>query len=184
MRPLSSLTLALVLAAGTVAVAGAGMDMQPYQGSAEFEQLKSLIGTWEGEMPMEGKGGDAQHQDMPPMKITLEYRLTAGGSAIQETFSPGTPMEMITMYHDRGGRLSLTHYCMLGNQPRMDLEGSKEGQLTFSFSKENDLDPAEGTQMCGLELFFVDENSITQRWTTVQDGAELPARDMQLTRVQ
>ena len=184
MRSLSRLAMALGFAAVAVAVAGAGMEMEPYEGTAEFEQLKSLIGTWEGEMPMEGKEGDARHQDMPPMKVTLEYRLTAGGSAIQETFSPGTPMEMITMYHDRGGRLSLTHYCMLGNQPRMDLQGSGEDHLKFAFSKQNELNRSEGTQMCGLELFFVDENNITQRWTTVQDGAELPSRDMHLTRVQ
>ena len=27
--------------------------------------------------------------------------------------------EMITMYHPDGDGLALTHYCMLGNQPRM-----------------------------------------------------------------
>ena len=70
----------------TAAPADAQMEMPPYKGSAEFEQLKSLLGSWEMEMPpMKDDGAEAKHEDMPPMpKVTVEYRLTAGGSAIQD----------------------------------------------------------------------------------------------------
>lgn len=159
---------------------------EPYQGSAEFEQLKSLVGVWEGEMPMMNKGGDgeARHKDMPPMmKITVEYRLTAGGSVIQETFNPGTPMEMISMYHDRDGKLSMTHYCMMGNQPRLDLVGSEPGKMSFDFAPTNEIDPATGMHMHGLDLTLVDETHITQRWTAYQNGEGM-AHDQHLTRVQ
>ncbi len=46
-------------------------DMEPHAGSPEFEQMKSLVGTWEGLMPMD-KGGEI-------MKMVVKYRLTAWG---------------------------------------------------------------------------------------------------------
>jgi hypothetical protein len=45
--------------------------MEPHAGSPEFEQMKSLVGTWEGLMPMD-KGGEI-------MKMVVKYRLTAWG---------------------------------------------------------------------------------------------------------
>ena len=113
MRAAITTTLGLVFVAlSAAAPASAQMGMEPYKGSSEFEQLKQLIGVWEGEMPMKDKGGEAgaKHEGMPEMmKMRVEYRLTAGGSAIQETFNAGSPMEMVSMYHDRGGNLSITH---------------------------------------------------------------------------
>ena len=177
------LALALVTLV-TTAPTSAQMG-EPYKGSSEFEQMKSLIGVWEGEMPMKDKGDGKQHEGMPEMmKMTVEYRLTAGGSAVQETFNAGSPMEMVTMYHDRDGKLSMTHYCMLGNQPRLDLEASAPGKMSFDFSQENELDPATGMHMHSMNLSIEDAGRITQRWTMYQDGVAMPAQDMQLTRVQ
>ena len=178
-------TVLAIAAFVAAAPANAQMEMEPYKGSPEFEQLKSLIGLWEGQMPMKEDGAGAEHEEMPPMpKMTVEYRLTAGGSAIQETMMAGTPMEMITMYHDRSGSLSLTHYCAAGNQPRLDLTESSPGQMSFDFAEENDLDPAKGMHMHSLVLSFVDETNITQRWTMFQGGEEQPTHDMHLTRIQ
>ena len=175
---------AIALAVAAVATAApAGAQMEPFKGSPEFEQMKSLIGVWEGEMPMKDKGGAGTEHEGMPTKMTVEYRLTAGGSAIQETIMGGTPMEMVTMYHDRNGSLSMTHYCMLGNQPRMDLSGSAPGTISFAFSEENELDPATGMLMHSMDLSFVDERNITQRWAMLQDGEATPAHDMHLTRV-
>lgn len=101
MRAAITTTIALLCVTfATVAPASAQMGTQPYKGSAEFKQLKQLIGVWEGEMPMKDKGGEAgaKHEGMPEMmKMRVEYRLTAGGSAIQETFNAGSPMEMVSM---------------------------------------------------------------------------------------
>lgn len=158
--------------------------MQPYKGSPEFEQLKSLVGVWEGEMPMEKSAdkGEGKHAKMP-MKMTVDYRLTAGGSVLQETINAGTPMEMVTMYHDRGGRLSLTHYCMLGNQPKMDFSGITDGQLHFTFSGDNDMDPTSDMFMHSLVMTIADADHIVQRWTLHKDGEAQPAHDMHLLRV-
>src|SRR5262245_55615930 len=72
--------------------------------SAEFERMKTLVGTWTGKTDM-GQG---------PMEITVKYRLLAGGSVLEERVFEGTPNEMITLYYDQGDKLAGTHYCMLG----------------------------------------------------------------------
>jgi hypothetical protein len=75
---------------------------------ARFQFLKGLVGAWTGPAAMDG---------MPAS--TIEFRLTAGGTAIEEVEFAGTPMEMVTLYHLDGKELVATHYCALGNQPRM-----------------------------------------------------------------
>ena len=47
-------------------------------------------------------------------KMRVSNRVTAGGSAILETTAAGTPMDMISSYRDRGGKLFMTYYCLLG----------------------------------------------------------------------
>src|SRR5437016_10617001 len=104
--------LFVALLALNAGLASAGQPGDPYHGSAEFERMKSLAGTWKGTHDM-GKG---------PMEVTVVYTVVAGGSAVEERFFAGTPNEMVTMYHDKQGKLSLTHYCMLHNQPGMLLK--------------------------------------------------------------
>ena len=82
-------------------------DMPPYQGSAAFESMKTLVGKWSADSPMMGK-------------MNTEFRLIAGDSVIEERFAEGTPMEMLSVYHDVNGKLTMTHYCMLRNLPRMN----------------------------------------------------------------
>jgi hypothetical protein len=54
--------------------------------------------------------------------MLFEFRVTAGGHAVEEREMIGTPMEMVTLYHLRDEELVATHYCALGNQPRMKAE--------------------------------------------------------------
>src|SRR5882757_1281778 len=98
---------------------------KPKQGSLEYERMKTLVGTWKGKTDM-GQG---------PIDITLQYRLLAGGSVLEERVFSGTPNEMITMYFDQGGKLALTHYCMFGNRPGMLLKSSDAKSITFDLDK-------------------------------------------------
>lgn len=113
MRKVTSLLIATVcfsLAGLFVAHAGQSLSA-PYSRSGEFERMKQLVGAWEGTSDM-GKEGQ---------KVRVEYRLTAGGSALVETLFPGSGEEMVSVYYDRKGKLAMTHYCMVRNQPRMTL---------------------------------------------------------------
>jgi hypothetical protein len=102
---------------------------------AAFERLKTLAGTWEGQ------AGDGQ----PSMPATVTYRVASGGSVVEETLFPGTSHEMVSMYHLADGRLVMTHYCSMGNQPRMRLDetASTPDRLVFAFDGGTNFDPAK-----------------------------------------
>ena len=68
--------------------------------SGDFETLKTLVGTWQGMNKMGGK------EEM----MTIVYALTSGGTAISETFMPGTAQQMLTMYHKERKGVAMTHY--------------------------------------------------------------------------
>ena len=144
----------------------------PYTGSKEFERMKPLVGAWEGIADM-GKEGE---------KVRVDYRMTAGSSALVETLSPGTPEEMVSIYHDRKGKLAMTHYCMLHNQPRMMLKKADARTLDFVFASDNDINPAKETHMHALSITFEDNDHIVQKWTTFEKGKAKGVVTLKLTR--
>lgn len=161
-----------LLAYGSVLVSA--QEQEPYVGSKAFEQMKLLVGEWEGTMDM-GKG---------PETITATYKLTSGGSAIVETVFEGAQHEMVTVYHDNANRtLSMTHYCMLGNQPKMVLEGMENNELKFDLSEDADIDVASDTHMHSLALKFDGQNQMTQHWTEFKAGKAGKSVDIAFKRV-
>lgn len=117
----------VALVAVALTVAGVAIAAEPGHGPApstdpRFEFLKSLAGTWVSEPGGEG---------MPPGKT--EFRVTAGGHAVEEREFAGTPMEMVTLYYMEGADLVATHYCMLGNQPKLKAaDRVVDGRLDFA----------------------------------------------------
>ncbi len=136
-------------------------EMPPYQGSAAFERMKSLVGKWEGESPMMGK-------------MKTEFRLIAGDSVIEERFAAGTPMEMLSTYHDVNGKLTMTHYCMLRNQPRMKLTKSTADSLTFDLAPTPGLNPAKDKHMHGATYTFIDANHFKLDGVAWENGKPSP----------
>jgi hypothetical protein len=155
-RPFFTLAL-LTLATPALAQAPA------VDGKAAFERLKSLAGTWEG------KAGHAQ----PSEAATVTYRVASGGSVVEETLFPGTPHEMISMYHLVDGQLVLTHYCSMGNQPRMRLDGraSTPERLVFAFDGGTNLDPAKDTHVHSGVVEWMG-GTLHAAWTVYSGGKE------------
>ncbi len=160
-----SLASALVLNGGEIP--------QPKPGSAEFERLKTLVGTWKGTTDM-GQG---------PIDMTVQYRLLAGGSVLEERVFQGTPMEMVTMYYDKEGKLALTHYCVMGNRPGMVLKSSDTKTLTFEFDKTCGIDPLTSAVMNGLTLRFDNSDTITASCRAVINGVAQEEKPTTLKRV-
>jgi hypothetical protein len=128
---------------------------------AAFERIKSLAGTWTGKGITEGG---------PNNDVTIVYKVTAGGSTVEETLFPGTPHEMITMYHRDGDAVVLTHYCAFGNQPQMRLEPAKEPNvLSFRFSGGSNMKESD-PHMHAVRLTFVDADHLKSSWDSMQDG--------------
>ena len=154
----------LTSACATSKYSFAGGSADPVVAKAQFEKLKSLAGEWSG------TGGDAT-QSFP---MEVRYRVTAGGSAVEETLFQGTEHEMITLYHMDGNRLMLTHYCAAGNQPSMvarstPTDGSAS-TIRFDFTGATNLASDADGHMHEAEITFEDTSHIKSRWTYFQDG--------------
>jgi hypothetical protein len=141
--------------------------------SAEFEKLKTLVGTWQGKTDV-GQG---------PIDLTIKYRLLAGGSVLEERVFEGTPNEMITMYYDQGGKLALTHYCMFGNRPGMVLKSASAKTIRFDFDKTCGINPKKESHMHALSITFDDADTITSACEAIIDGKEMPPHPTTLKRV-
>src|SRR6202521_6475942 len=101
--------------------ADAGEAHKAPESSKQFSRLKGLVGVWEG----------VEQNAKEPKKVSVEYSLTAGGSALVEKLFPGTEHKMLSVYNEPGGKLQMTHYCMLGNAPLMKLK--KADDKTYQF---------------------------------------------------
>ena len=166
----------LVLSAGIARANDANKEEcklpPPYVGSAEFEKMKSLAGTWEGPNPMSPDG-----------KSKVVYEVTSNGSAVLERFGPGTPFEMVSVYHDEKGKLAMTHYCAIGNQPHLMLQSASGDQIKLVFAKNNVINPKKEDHMHSLTLTFVGHDELKQEWSGYRNHKLQPPTVVMLTRV-
>jgi len=163
MKKLLSFTILIlvVLVLGPLAANAAEYQKAPGTHSGDFDKMKELVGVWEGKADM-GKG-------METIKAT--YELTSAGNAIVERLFAGQPHEMVTVYYDFKGKLGMTHYCSLGNQPHMELMNPGENTMTFVLSKKNpNLASLKETHMHSLTISFDSKDAITQTWTLYEKG--------------
>jgi len=131
----------------------------------DFGPLVSLVGEWQGKDP-EGK----------PM--TASYQWASGGTSLVETLTMAEKPAMTTMYHADKGALMLTHYCALGNQPRMRAAMPKGDAktLAFNFVDATNLPKRTDAHMHNMSFSFQDQDHFTQEWVLSKDGKELPRR--------
>lgn len=140
--------------------AGQDHDMPKVMMPAGFDTLKQLVGTWHGKTDIgEGK------QDMQVI-----YKLTSGGTAITETLMPGTPHEMESVYYREGKSLGMTHYCALGNHPRMTLKQANDQSLAFEMTKPAGVGSMNEPHMHALTLTLIDKDTLQQDWVHYADG--------------
>jgi hypothetical protein len=170
--------LSLLLGVGFLAsaIALAHQMPEPTAKSKEFESLKPLVGSWKGM---------STHPDSktePAEPVAVSFKMTAAGSAIEETLMQGTPHEMVDMYHDEGGKLAMTHYCALGNQPHMILKKADAGMVSFEMGPTPGIDAAKDLHMHALTLKFPDANHLTEEWTSYANGKAGEKVIMTMTR--
>jgi len=135
--------------------------------NAGLEKLKKLAGTWVV----------ADKDGKPTDEIASVIKVTAGGSAVHETLFPGQPHEMISVYTVDGADLVMTHYCVLGNQPRMKADSkSPANQIVWRFVGGGNLDPKKDKHMHEATLTIVDENHIEVNGIGWENGE--PAKEM------
>jgi hypothetical protein len=151
----------LVIALLAVAVPSRADEKAPSANAQRFEALKMLAGDW----VQVGKDGK------PTDKVVSSIRVTSGGSALQETLFPGSDHEMVTMYHLDGDNLVLTHYCMLGNQPRMRAEPGKDvNRIVFKFIGGTNLKSNEEHHMHQATITIAGKDRFQAEWVSCKDG--------------
>lgn len=142
-------------------------------GTAAFEQLKSLAGHWETEKSNRERA-------------TLDLELTSGGTAVIErahVTEEGKQVEMITLYYLDGEQLKLTHYCMAGNQPTMRglyVPGTKT--LTFEFESATNLKSPNDGHMHHAVYTFIDNDHFKTTWTFRKDQKDAFTEDVAYVR--
>ncbi|MBZ5652920.1 MAG: hypothetical protein LAO18_20820 [Acidobacteriia bacterium] len=124
-----------------------------------FEELKTLNGSWEGK----GSNGEL---------VEVSYRVTSNGSALMSEIKGKE--DMISMFNLDGERLLMTHYCAVGNQPRMVASASPDGKtFTFAFLDATNLATPDAPHMNHLVIFMPDANHHTEEWVYNDHSKEM-----------
>jgi hypothetical protein len=162
----------------TLIAASAGLpaaDSKPTPSTnadSAFALLKTLVGEWEA--------------TTSSGKVHLSYELVSGNTALMERESSETMPSMVTVYYVDSGRLMLTHYCMLGNQPRMQAKASSPdgGEIDFQFLDATNLSSPGAGHMHNAKIRIVDNNHLSSEWQFYENGKPKMTESAQYTRVQ
>ncbi|MHB8797143.1 MAG: hypothetical protein ACYDBY_01650 [Thermoanaerobaculia bacterium] len=129
-------------------------------GAAALERLKALAGDWiEIEPKMGAKGA-----------VAVMYRVTGAGSAVVSTLAPGTPHEMVSVWHRDGSDLVMTHYCAAQNQPRFRTKTVPANVVAMEFDGGTNLDPAKDVHIHAVKVELLGPDEIRETWIGWKGG--------------
>jgi hypothetical protein len=167
----SLLLLSAVLLAESTQNAHAQQLSPASEATAAFARLKTLAGEWQA--------------DTKQGKAHLSYELVAGGSALLERESIEGMPPMLTVYYLDGDRLLLTHYCMAGNQPRLQERrfDPATGDIEFAFLDATNLANPSAGHMHNAKIHLIDRNHLASEWQFYEDGKPKLTETAQYTRV-
>jgi hypothetical protein len=126
--------------------------------SGGFDRLKTLVGEWQ-----------AVESGKP---FTSGFRLVSNDTALEETLQSDTRDQMVTLYAPDGERVALTHYCSMGNQPRMETPAvtAASDEFVFAFTGATNLGSPEEPHMQRLVLQIDDADHFSETWTVRGKG--------------
>lgn len=137
------------------------------EGMAWFKNLSTGNGRWVSH----NKGPDGKDHE-----TVLVFKTVSNGSAVCETLFPGTAEEMITMYHLDGDRLVGTHYCAMGNQPRMVATvcacDTANKTCKFNFLDGTNMDASKDSFMGKQGYTFCGPDTLAVKWHHLGPGGK------------
>jgi len=138
--------------------------------AAIFETLKSLLGDW--------LGTDEQGR---PTKV--HYAMTANNTALVEDWAFDNDMKALTIYHMDGPLLMATHYCPIGNQPRLDLRArSEDGTLFFECVSATHLKSFKDPHEHAFNLKLNKDGTFYREETYMEKSGELESNGILFSR--
>ena len=162
--------LALLTSCAAAVAVGATSDAeQPTMSELGMERLRSFAGDWYT-LGEDGK---------PTDELVSSVRVTAGGHAVHETHWPGAEHEMLTVYYIEEGELTLVHYCMLGNQPKMRATSVTDSELAFECVGMSD---EKQSHMHAARITSEGANHNKLGWKNFDEGEEAEAIVFEVVR--
>lgn len=157
---IASLSLALALALPGCATGGSPRFVPTASNAtnARFDAMKKLVGRWDNV----DSAKDAA--------MTSEFTLIAGGSVLVERMFPGTPHEMVNTFYIDGDSIVGTHYCAMGNQPRMKLVGGSDTDFPFVSTGVTNLHSTDQTYMMDVHIVMHGADRYTATWHGMEKG--------------
>lgn len=145
------------------------------------DQMMSRLEALQGEWEMQDENGN--------WNTSSVFSISSNGSVVREIMFPGSPSEMTNLYHMDGTDAVVTHYCAIGNQPRMVANGvtrTADGPaIEYAFDSVSNLRPDHTHVMGSLRLVFIDDNHIRQDWNSMnQNGGDDTQMSFDLRRKQ
>jgi hypothetical protein len=127
-----------------------------------FDRLKSLVGDWQ-----------ATGEDGKP--VTSSFRLVSNDTALEETLQSATDHQMVTLYTPDENRVALTHYCSMGNQPRLEtpVVSAAADEFVFAFTGATNLSSPEEKHMHRMVILIDDADHFSETWTLRAKGQDI-----------
>lgn len=138
--------------------------------NANMDTIRGLVGTWEPVASADGK-----------KMGTLVFKSTSANSVVMETMFPGSEHEMVNMYSADGDSVLFTHYCAMGNQPRMRLKSAADGVLKFEYVDGANLKSRDDPHMDSVEL-MIKGDRLTEKWSFYAGGKVTNVETFEFTR--
>ncbi|MDP6058731.1 MAG: hypothetical protein QGH33_07555 [Pirellulaceae bacterium] len=158
----------------TTAIALKKLDSTCGQSQAQFEKLKTLAGQWTA---------TTSHGEGQEKTSNFRYAVTAGGTAAVKTLFEGSEQEMVAVFRLDGHNLVLTHYCVLGNQPRMiTRSGDDVLNVAFEFAGSSNIKSKDDQHMHQATYSFVTGDHVYATWVMHKNGKEVERVDIDLHR--
>jgi hypothetical protein len=145
----------LVAAILVAAASGAGARARAVDAASDFQRIRSLVGRWRGTVEWSGARTDRGEMD-------ATYSETGHGTAVVENLVSDGETIMTSVYHRDGPTLRMTHYCGVGNQPRLRAEPASDDprRIRFAFVDATNLGNPPAPHVDGVELLFLDASHL------------------------
>jgi hypothetical protein len=140
-------------------------------------QLRKLAGLWVGDVRQ------STHQKILG-KARIKYEVVSSGYAVMERLLMGKYErdEMVSVYHQEGDQLMMTHFCSSNTQPRLRTKSwtAPVKELKLEFLDSTNILNANMMNITFLKLEFLPDGGLRQTWQS--HDPKLPATVIELHR--
>jgi len=190
--PMSIAAVSLAQPGAAQSSAPAGSQAAAGDAQKQFALLKGLAGMWYG--TVQASAADVPADTLPnkgkPFATQVRIHVTSLGNAVlHEGHDPDRPDDPsrwshpITMFYLEGNRLMLTHYCDMGNRPRMAAGKPADGN-TVTFDLVDLSGPKTIGYMNRIVFTQVDGNHHNEDWIALIAPGDKPVQfHMELHRM-